>query len=309
MTLISKDRFMLKRHGFTLMERLVVIAITPRRVFAEPRHRFNSWARCAFTLIELLVVVAIITILLALLMPALDKAVYQAELTVCGARLKAITTGVTSYATGNKRSYPNRPGVTLDGGYQPVFLLDNAYDDRVLLRPYMPINTTLEDPLCAKVDLEDTAASVYVFAGYDLWFGWNYHPNGISQKGMNRMGDRFTWDRSFNLLAGDYDILQDGQFAVGSHPDRDGLMVNSPFQNRTSGGNICTYSQWGASNAKPRGLIDMNFAYDDGSVRRLNGMATNPVDDPRMLRLPYTSNAGNARPGDMLTLGTHVPYP
>ena len=35
------------------------------------------------TLIELLVVITIIVILLALLMPAIDKAIYQSELAVC----------------------------------------------------------------------------------------------------------------------------------------------------------------------------------------------------------------------------------
>lgn len=39
----------------------------------------------AFTLIELLVVITIIVVLLALLVPALDKAIYQAQLSVCAA--------------------------------------------------------------------------------------------------------------------------------------------------------------------------------------------------------------------------------
>ena len=45
-------------------------------------------AKSAFTLIELLVVVTIIVVLLAMLTPALDKAIYQAELAVCGAHKK-----------------------------------------------------------------------------------------------------------------------------------------------------------------------------------------------------------------------------
>src|ERR1041385_7046662 len=42
----------------------------------------------AFTLIELLVVVTIIVVLLALLTPALDRAIYRAELLRCGANQK-----------------------------------------------------------------------------------------------------------------------------------------------------------------------------------------------------------------------------
>jgi prepilin-type N-terminal cleavage/methylation domain-containing protein len=250
--------------------------------------------RTGFTLIELLVVVTIIAVLLALLTPALDKAVYQAELTVCGTRLKGIGVGVSTYALHNKRVYPHRPGVAGYAGYQPVYLKYDIYDDRRLLRPYTPINAVMPDPLCAGIDLENTTVA-YVFAGYDLWFGWRYTVAG--EKGMTRMGARFTWGtRSFNLLAGDYDIVNDGLTAYGSHPDRDGLMTNVKLQNQ--------YSQWRATNAKPRGLIDMNFAYDDGSVRRLGGVATTPAADDRIFRLPYQSQGGSTA-----TIGTHVPDP
>ena len=52
--------------------------------------------RAAFTLIELLVVVTIIVVLLALLTPAMDQAIYQGELTACGARLKAVASAITA---------------------------------------------------------------------------------------------------------------------------------------------------------------------------------------------------------------------
>ena len=44
--------------------------------------------RIAFTLIELLVVITIIVILLALLVPAINKGIYAAELAKCGSQLK-----------------------------------------------------------------------------------------------------------------------------------------------------------------------------------------------------------------------------
>jgi prepilin-type N-terminal cleavage/methylation domain-containing protein len=40
----------------------------------------------AFTLIELLVVVTIIVVLLSLLTPALDRAIYETELAVCASQ-------------------------------------------------------------------------------------------------------------------------------------------------------------------------------------------------------------------------------
>jgi prepilin-type N-terminal cleavage/methylation domain-containing protein len=58
-----------------------------------------------FSLVELLVVITIIVVLLALLTPALDQAIYQAELAACGAQLKGIGTGVLTYAAASRQSY------------------------------------------------------------------------------------------------------------------------------------------------------------------------------------------------------------
>src|SRR5688572_4594237 len=62
----------------------------------------------AFTLIELLVVVTIIVVLLSMLAPALDKAIYQAELVQCGGKLKLMGSAVTLYTFDNKKHYPDR---------------------------------------------------------------------------------------------------------------------------------------------------------------------------------------------------------
>src|ERR1041385_2757440 len=90
--------------------------------------------RHAFTLIELLVVITIIILLLALLTPALDKAVYQAELVQCGGNLKLIGTAVIGYAFENKKWYPDRGFAQLQtqANYQftylaPSFLADRTY--------------------------------------------------------------------------------------------------------------------------------------------------------------------------------------
>ena len=61
--------------------------------------------RKAFTLIELLVVVTILVVLLALLTPALDKAVEQAERAVCGANQRSIAAGAVMYAMENRKQF------------------------------------------------------------------------------------------------------------------------------------------------------------------------------------------------------------
>ena len=77
--------------------------------------------RKAFTLVELLVIITIIVVLLALLAPAMGKAIYQAQLAACATRLKSFATGVTVYAIDYRRSYPHRPWV-FSGGRRPHHL-------------------------------------------------------------------------------------------------------------------------------------------------------------------------------------------
>jgi prepilin-type N-terminal cleavage/methylation domain-containing protein len=60
--------------------------------------------RGAFTLVELLVVITIIVILLALLTPALDKAIEQAERAVCAANQKVIAASSWQYGMNNRKS-------------------------------------------------------------------------------------------------------------------------------------------------------------------------------------------------------------
>ena len=62
--------------------------------------------RKGFTLIELLVVISIIALLVAILMPALQQARYQAQRAVCTSNMRQLTIVQLTYASDNKGQYP-----------------------------------------------------------------------------------------------------------------------------------------------------------------------------------------------------------
>ena len=62
--------------------------------------------RHGFTLVELLVVISIIALLLAILMPALNSARQQAKRTICKAGMHQIGIAVGGYSSENKSKYP-----------------------------------------------------------------------------------------------------------------------------------------------------------------------------------------------------------
>jgi prepilin-type N-terminal cleavage/methylation domain-containing protein len=201
-----------------------------------------SPARPAFTLVELLVVVAIIVILLALLAPAMDQAVYQAELAMCGAKLHALAGSVQNYAFNARRRYPYRLGVSNLAGERPTVVAYNGNpvtgnkEDRPMFRSFLDINEMFNCPLVTAVDLDGSHNDTLAYSSYALWFDWRYR--FPEEKGMYRIGDRFTWTapppvggglvvNRFSVLASDWDQLfraNPDQYG-NSHPDKSGVMA------------------------------------------------------------------------------------
>ncbi len=280
-----------------------------------------------FTLVELLVVITIIAVLLALLTPALDKAVYQSELAVCASRLKAITTSLTGYASENKRAYPYRPALAqkwmrphmlanASDAAQNTAVLGNAtvngavggrFDDRPNLRKALgPSLKLLLDPLCGKVDLDYTTDVTDTFGNYMLWCGMKY-ATVRGGTGLFKLGDRFEWQddsrgpagkTSFSLLASDEDtayLAGSSSFyqQLANHPDQNNFLFFEKLQRAD-----LVFSRWAQIVPTPlRGPLDTNFAYTDGSVERYPDVKW---ADERMARVPYESNANSWSAGQTI---------
>ena len=257
--------------------------------------------RRGFTIIELLVVVTIIVVLLALLTPALGKAIYQSRLLGCaGGQLKVMAGGVLQYTLDYKRRYPDRDIEQTDRGdtitYLPAMALaypSQGFDSRPPLRTIFDINKVVQCPFNEPVEMDKTPEDVNVEASYMMLWGWQYKLQNRTLPGMFRLGDRFEFLHPdgrvarYNVLAGDMDLRYgEAQSIQASHPDRDPatmwamVAVEAPgFWPRNN------LSRWVNNLNYTRGAVELNFAFDDGSVQQLPGVIGWNRHDERVDRL------------------------
>ena len=255
----------------------------------------------AFTLVELLVVVTVIVLLLALLVPALDQAIYQAELAVCATNQRGVASGVTRYASANARTYPHRP--TLAAFATPARIRQGGPDDRPYLRQALGTLSLLIDPLAEEYDPdrpEDAGGERWIYSHYALWFGMSYPASMGGGQGLRRLGDRLQWSEvsrggveqyRFGVLTADHDWvrpngngsvgpiqLPTAQWVITSHPDAEGVL--SPDQYHSADYEA---SWWYSGQTHARGPVDLNFAMTDCSVTRQEKVTW---DDSQVARVP-----------------------
>jgi prepilin-type N-terminal cleavage/methylation domain-containing protein len=297
----------------------------------------NFKSQTGFTLIELLVVITIIVILMALLTPAMDQAIYQAELAVCAAQMNGVAKGVTVYAIDFNRSYPHRQyvaeGQSDTTSVYPWLLRKqetggraHPIDDRLPLRGYVAMKM-LVDPLGKTVDLDHPNS--WIYSSYNLWFGWTYSVRGpdnvvlwtrVAGQGMTKIGNRLEWtDGVFRNKSYSVDwLITDGdnpnptvKFIVSGHPDELGLLHNLAVEAgkkdnpdaQTQAANTLpdseTASRWVWWQGWDRGEMEMNAAAADGSVSRYNDVRS--YKDERMAYAPKTPASGLAASGSATT--------
>ncbi len=259
----------------------------------------------AFTVVELMVVITIIAILLALLTPALDKAIYRAELLRCQTNQKGIVSGVQIYATDFKRHYPYRPYARNGVAGSPKRISSSGVvnDTRRLLRPYVSINGHLNCPFTpTKADYDNSTANTIVETSYSLFFGSQFKEEGTGGallKGMFRLGDRWEWEnRMFNVVSVDYDAL-DQTLAVTytSHPDGEGAGAPQVRQDEAGvagTGNVHTFTRWIFTGYK-RPPIDTLYALADGSVGLYEQITWDEAELTGKGRMAKTPNYNNGQ--------------
>jgi len=172
----------------------------------------------SFTLIELLVVVAIISVLVALLLPSLTKARERAKELQCGSNVRQVVTGVLIYAQSNREMTPQKafwtqasdiPSSDLSPndasrlavqGYVTPQVLYSPFDGRTY-EAHWPVvedrrwwSYTLREPLC-----EDNAGAVGGEAeiSQPVWTPWvySYSLGKLGHRAIvaDRFSNNFVW--------------------------------------------------------------------------------------------------------------------
>lgn len=243
-----------------------------------------------FTLIELLVVISIIALLIALLLPSLQKMRYQARTVVCAASLRQVGIGVTAYSVDQRSWYPYNGARDLDelefsGQYypnaeRPWMIKSNGYFDlEKLLKPYFSSNLG-EAFLCAHMKslwLEKTGSvdPWYMSTGsggsqvsYAMYFNRvskNYVDEPMQVAGEGWVPGSYLQNSGvsaksrIHALASDAVFQWGGNGVVSNHPSPYG-----PSSQVTSTGRIANGGGSGYISQTPG---TGNYLLDDGSVQ------------------------------------------
>ena len=232
--------------------------------------------RRGFTLVELLVVIGVIAVLIGILLPALSRARYQAQVTTCAARLHDLSAGMMLYASENRGYFP-RQDIVIATGRNTCDVGNEFY--QILHTRYRRPHETFFCPLAMDEQLDPQWALYYAptgftRVGYAIWVPRSINntivPPAASGSGLTLYDATevaFGPKRTGEKIAVSTPIVSDLVLTlkVNPHPGPNDISRDASlgiFRNSTH---------------FRGGLIEsMHTAYGDGHVERIRGRQIKP---------------------------------
>ena len=242
-----------------------------------------------FTLVELLVAVTVLSVLAALLLPALGQAVHNARMLTCTSNLHQFGLGAMTYALDHRNTWPARyddpDGSIGTWGYGmressegafPQGLRGPGFDHTQMFAGYQDDPDALHCPfLPARGRFSDPTPITR--GTYALYWGWQLAPGEpFNRKVGQEMG---YGGKSFRVIGSDVYNYYTSGFIRSGHPDPDGVLYLQQ-------GSTNKWARWRGDDGI-HGPLDMSFLFDDLSATRLNDVLDR---DDRLETVPYKWN-------------------
>lgn len=151
----------------------------------------------AFTLVELLVVIGIISLLIAILLPSLQKAREQARNVVCLSNVRQLTMAIINYAGNNRGMYPKTSHWTTENAWSSWGTYGTISNDPPPSGPLKPVGFGL----LTKNRYTDSQSFMLWYCPsrpQDLWPAVRLFEER-STWAVDVDGDTFPWSTCYNL--------------------------------------------------------------------------------------------------------------